>query len=649
MSITIGGVFICSTVLILYVSHLSEKALTAQILSNLNGLSSSKSNEIADSFKKLQRDIKNLSDSKFIQDALVSYESVAYGTGLDLEEDSNISGSTYFKTIENKYLETFHDYLSSLPLKSFALIMKNGFTVATVGEELLLGKNILKGSMKNNAINECLKSALTNGFHFTGIATENGKNKLYICQSISSKYDRDGYHKNAQMGILVASIDWNFLARIKDFHEGLGESGQLYISDNGKVITPPRHLRDSDLDSLISRSLKISTVENTGTESPIKTGFLNEEILFVSKKIEITQNVDWHLIGQISTEEALASVVNLKNWSYIVLVIGLVLISLVSWYIITKIINKFIIAGSEVSNCSSIVNTACSKFTDISATVTSSSQQQASSLHETSASVEEMNAMVGKTLEISKQTSEKSTICTEKALEGEVKMSTILESVNEVGNKTSESFEKVQKTSLNSLNEVLQAFANIESKTKMINEIAFQTKLLSFNASVEAARAGEHGKGFSVVAQEVGQLANSVNKSAKEIDQLLSTTRSRISEMLIETKQTMDNAIKESKDTVESTFLHAEKGLQFFKELSGLIKQINEESLAVSGAADEQSKGISEINKAILQISHSNENNVSMVFQLEEQTKNLVKSSQLLDDSSNEMNHIIYGSLKKVA
>lgn len=252
-------------------------------------------------------------------------------------------------------------------------------------------------------------------------------------------------------------------------------------------------------------------------------------------------------------------------------------------------------------------------------------------------------------MEISKQTSEKSTMCTEKALEGEFKMSTLLESVNEVGNKTSESFEKVQTTSLNSLNEVLQAFTNIESKTKMINEIAFQTKLLSFNASVEAARAGEHGKGFSVVAQEVGQLANSVNKSAKEIDQLLGITRSRISEMLIETKKTMDKAIKDSKDTVESTYLHAEKGLQFFKELSSLIKQINEESLAVSGAAEEQSKGIGEINKAILQISQSNEKNVSMVFQLEEQTKNLVKSSQLLDDSSNEMNQIIFGSLKNVA
>src|SRR5690606_3309812 len=58
------------------------------------------------------------------------------------------------------------------------------------------------------------------------------------------------------------------------------------------------------------------------------------------------------------------------------------------------------------------------------------------------------------------------------------------------------------------LSEIVNSIQEIESKTQIINDIVFQTKLLSFNASVESARAGEHGKGFAVVAEEVGNLAS---------------------------------------------------------------------------------------------------------------------------------------------
>ena len=66
-------------------------------------------------------------------------------------------------------------------------------------------------------------------------------------------------------------------------------------------------------------------------------------------------------------------------------------------------------------------------------------------------------------------------------------------------------------------------------KTQVINDIVFQTQLLSFNASIEAAKAGVHGKGFSVVAEEVGKLAVLSGTAASEISEILKESSKTIS------------------------------------------------------------------------------------------------------------------------
>lgn len=78
------------------------------------------------------------------------------------------------------------------------------------------------------------------------------------------------------------------------------------------------------------------------------------------------------------------------------------------------------------------------------------------------------------------------------------------------------------------LSTIQAAVQQIQQKTDTINEIVFQTKLLSFNASVEAARSGEAGKGFAVVAEEIGKLAQYSGTSAGEIEQIVKDARMQI-------------------------------------------------------------------------------------------------------------------------
>ena len=99
------------------------------------------------------------------------------------------------------------------------------------------------------------------------------------------------------------------------------------------------------------------------------------------------------------------------------------------------------------------------------------------------------------------------------------------------------------KKSNEKIQEVVEIIQEIEEKTKAIDEIVFQTKLLSFNASVEAERAGEHGRGFSVVAQEVGNLAQLSGKSASGINEILGESIKRVKSI------SHDNSVKVDEGT----------------------------------------------------------------------------------------------------
>ena len=235
------------------------------------------------------------------------------------------------------------------------------------------------------------------------------------------------------------------------------------------------------------------------------------------------------------------------------------------------------------------------------------SNRQASSLEETSACTEEISGMV----KINVQSAEESRNLSE---EVGMKMTDLESAMNEI----SESNHKIS--------ELVKIIAEIGIKTEIIDEIVFQTKLLSFNASVEAERAGEHGRGFAVVAQEVGNLAKMSGKAATDISIIVK------------------ESINEAESIAKENTQRVEMGSKIVSETKRQSGVVVEGANKIFEASNEQAKGILEISNAVESINKSTQHAASIADTASSSSSELNKEAENLNRMVLQLNGFLRGN-----
>ena len=265
---------------------------------------------------------------------------------------------------------------------------------------------------------------------------------------------------------------------------------------------------------------------------------------------------------------------------------------------------------SNLTDNSSQVTSAAQQIAASSEELSQAATEQAASLEQTAASIEEMNSMVQKNAENAKRTSELAISSNQSAQRGKTVVQDMIKAIDDISLSNNTIMEQVDYSN-QKISDIVKVIAEIGDKTKVINDIVFQTKLLSFNASVEAARAGEHGQGFAVVAEEVGNLAEMSGNAAKEISSMLEESIRKVEGIVHETKTNVGNIVLDGKQKVEVGSQVAKQCGSVLDEIVGNVISVTAMANEISTACQEQAQGVQEITKAMSQLDQVTQTNAA--------------------------------------
>ncbi len=610
------------------------------------------------------RDVKKSALMRYIQERRNDLEVLAKNGGtsyalyqfIDYYERKGVNEDGTFK-IDTAEYETLYELSDIFPeyqkiygyYDVFLLDAANGYVMYTNAKESDLGQDLKKGSLKTSGLGrlyaKVVASQKTELIDYAPYAPSNGAPAAFMGTPI---YDAGEFS-----GILAVQVSKKVVNEITDQRSGLGETGEVYIVGEDRLLrsdtflgkeeyTIEKSFADPQGHKIDTEAVRLAFDGNSG--DLIAQNYLGDETVAAYSSFEFLDN-KWALITEINLDEVNAASTSLR---ILLSVIGIVIVivAIISASLIgTFFARPLIRLKEDMIEIES--NKDLSRHVDISGNqeIEAISRHFNSLVHSIAIALDEAKQtaqensslstmLFDSSVEIDKRANEELVIVTQTTQNGNA-MKSALSISKDDAEMTKESIVatngNLQMVSSEMLDLVQQIQSSVEVETELaerlhvlsqdaeqvkgvltvIGDIADQTNLLALNAAIEAARAGEHGRGFAVVADEVRKLAERTQKSLVEINASInvivqsitdsseqmnrnSETVQRLSEVSIQVESRVSESVSMMEAATETTGKSVESTIILSNDTETIIAEIE----SISDISKSNTVSVEEISNA---------------------------------------------------
>lgn len=325
---------------------------------------------------------------------------------------------------------------------------------------------------------------------------------------------------------------------------------------------------------------------------------------FIDWLASINKFIDYQeRLNHLAATEAREIAGGFQKLMIVLTTVGLLASGILGYLIINSIVRPLLAVTAKLDSSTNQISSVSEVISSSSQSLAEGSSRQAASIEEISASVEELSSMT-------KRNAESAELCKKAANEARY---------------AAESGASEMMNMQSAMSSIQQSSVEVSAIMNTIDEIAFQTNLLSLNAAVEAARAGSAGAGFAVVANEVRNLAQRSALAAKE------------------TAAKMQTALERSAQGVELS----QKVMLGLQQIVEKNRQVDSIITEVAVASREQSEGLTQINSAIGEMDKVTQINAASASETANTLLSLNSQSTELRSAASQLSELV--GVKKIA